>query len=152
MKKFSFSLQKLLHYKEQVLDVERTVLADMNAVLNALTAERDKMTCERGERVRWLRKKTASGIAAIEMESHKNFLTSLDFAIKNKEQQIKLQRAAVEKQQDKVREVKVEISTMEKLRERKLEEYNYKAQKADELFIEEFVSYGKSASQGHQAV
>ena len=146
MKKFSFSLQKLLSYKEQILDTERTTLANMNAVLAGFMAELEEMQAQREERTAEFREKSKIGMPAIEMESHKNFLTSLDFLIKQKKLQIRLQKAAVDKQQTRVREVKIEISTMEKLRERKLEEYNYKHQKAEELFIEEFVSYGRTAA------
>jgi len=147
MKKFSFSLQRLLDYKEQVLDIERAVLAEMNAVLRTLEAELEAFGRERAKRIAKLREKAAEGIPAIEMEAHKNFLTALDFAIKNKVRQIKLQSAAADKQQGKVLEVKAEISAMEKLRGRKLDEYNYKSQKADELFIEEFVSHIRCSGQ-----
>jgi flagellar FliJ protein len=150
MKKFSFSLQKLLNYKEQVLDIERTTLADMNAVLAGFVAELELLGAQRAHRVDEFREKSKTGMAAIEMDVHKNFLTSLDYSVKQKKQQIRLQRAAVDKQQSKVREVKIEISTMEKLRERKLEEYNFKNQKAEEIFIEEFVSYGRFTAPAQQ--
>lgn len=148
MKKFSFSLQRLLGYKEQLLDAERAVLADMNAVLNRLIAERDDMQRQQAERCELLRQKALEGMSAIEMETHKNYLTALDFSIRQKKQQIEMQRAAIDRQTDKVREVKLEISSMEKLRERKLEEYNYTAAKEEELFIEEFVSYAKATEAG----
>jgi flagellar biosynthesis chaperone FliJ len=61
--------------------------------------------------------------------------------------QIALQQEAVERQMEKVREAKLEISSIEKLRERKLEEYNYLDNKAQEQFIEEFVSTAKAMSE-----
>ncbi|MDR2908267.1 MAG: flagellar export protein FliJ [Oscillospiraceae bacterium] len=145
MKKFSFSLQRLMGYKEQILDVEITVLADMNAALNGFLAELSELESQHEQRGALLREKARAGISAVELETHKNYLTSLDFSIKQKKQQIKMQRMAIDKQMDKVREAKVEISTMEKLREKKLEEYNYAARKAEELMIEEFVSFSRTA-------
>lgn len=148
MKKFSFSLQKLLDYREQMLEAERTILADMNAILNGLIQEREELQQQQTDRSAQLRELTAGGISAMEMETHKNYLTMLDFTIRQKRQQIELQRRAIDQQTDKVREAKIEISTMEKLRERKLEEYNYGVQKAEEQMIEEFVSNARAVANG----
>jgi len=150
MKKFNFSLQKLLDYKEQLFDVERTILGDMHAALNGMLEERDEMRRQHTGRSAELREKMIAGISAIEMETHKNFLTMLDFSIKQKEQQIELQRKAIDKQTDKVKEAKIELSTIEKLKERKLEDYNYEANKAEQAFIEEFVSNKKATSQSER--
>lgn len=145
MKKFAFSLQKLLDYKEQMFDIEMTVLADMRAVLTRLEQELAEMKDDQNSRAAQLRQKMMRGIPAIEMETHKNYLTMLDFSIKQKAQQIEMQKVVIDKQADKVREAKIEISTMEKLKERKLEEYNHAAGKAEEIFIEEFVANANMA-------
>lgn len=148
MKKFSFSLQKLLDYKEQLFDAERRALADMRAALARMEQEREDMSAERATRTADFCQKAARGIPAVEVETHKNYLTMLDFSIRQKNQQIELQNQAIDKQADKVREAKLEISTIEKLRERKLEEYNYAASKEEELFIEEFVTNTKAVKAG----
>jgi len=145
MKKFMFSLQKLLDYQEQLFDAERAVLADMRAVLARLERELEDMIADRQARTAGYREKAAQGMAAIEMETHKNYLTMLDFSIKQKIQQIEMQKVVIDKQMEKVRQAKLEIATMEKLKERKLEEYNYAANKAHDLFIEEFVSHVRAA-------
>lgn len=144
LKRFSFTLQKLLDYKEQVLEAEGIVLANMNAILARLIAEQNEMRRQRGERRELLQKISAAGITAMEMETHKNFLIALDFSLRQKGQQIALQQQAIHRQMEKVRQAKLEVSTMEKLRERKLEEYNYLAQKEEERLIEEFVTTSKA--------
>lgn len=148
MKKFSFSLQKLLNYKEQVFDAEMTTLAEMRAVLATLEGELADMQTERKTRYADFTSRAARGIAAIEMETHKNYITMLDFATKQKQNQIEMQQRAVDKQAEKVFECKMEISTMEKLREKKLEEYNSMVAKAEEIFIEEFVTNSKALKAG----
>lgn len=140
MKKFTFSLQKLLNYKEQVFDIERGILADMNAVLHQMREELSSLQQELRKGSQELNQKYAEGITALEILSHKTYLTAVGDAIIAQRDQIELQRQAIDRQMDKVREAKIEISTMEKLREKKVEEYNYMAQKAEDLFIEEFVS------------
>lgn len=151
MKKFTFSLQKLLGYKEQLFDAERTILSDMRAALARMTGELEDLRAEHAERSLAFNKRAAEGTTAREMELSKMYLTIIDNNIEQKLAQIEMQRRAIDKQMDKVREAKIEISSMEKLRERKLEEYSYLAGKADEQFIEEFVSNTRASAQGNIA-
>lgn len=147
MKRFSFSLQKLLDYKEQLFDIERTILGDMRAALNRMLEELENLKKEHTDRSRAFNEKAAAGTSVQEIELHKVYMRMIDYNIEQKIMQIDLQRRAIDKQTDKVREAKIEISTMEKLKERKIDEYNYKAMKADELFIDEFVNNKRAASQ-----
>lgn len=140
MKKFSFSLEKLLSYKEQVFDIERGVLATMNALLHQLREELTALQQEKKRSGDELNARYAQGVTALDIARHKTYLDALGEAMEEKKIRIELQRQAIDRQTDKVREAKIEISTMEKLREKKLEEYNYSQQKAQELFIDEFVS------------
>lgn len=146
MKKFSFSLQRLLNYTEQVLDTERATLGDMNAVLRGFQNELADMLNERASRITEFSEKNSQGTTPLTLEMQNNYIKSLDEDIFNKQNQIIMQKKVISKQEDKVRETKMEISTMEKLREKKIEEYNYLDNKEQELFIEEFVS-NKNVSQ-----
>ena len=145
-KKFSFSLQKLLSYKEQLFDIEQTILNDMRAVLHGFEQELLHLQREHIRRSDEFNQKMLDGTTPAEMERYKNYMMMIDLNIQHKEKQIELQKLAIDKQMDKVRECKIEISTIEKLREKKLEEYRYNENKAEELFIEEFVSNTKAAS------
>lgn len=139
-KKFSFSLQRLLSYKEQVFGVEQGVLAEMNARLTGLQQELADLELALRQGADEFNQQAAQGVSAMEIMQHKTYLGSLNESILQKKWEIKLQRQAIDRQTDKVREAKIEISTMEKLKEKKLEEYNYQENKAQELFIEEFIS------------
>jgi hypothetical protein len=57
-----------------------------------------------------------------------------------------MQQKAIEKQEERVRETKMEIQAIEKLKEHKIEEYNHLDRKEQELFIEEFVSNAKATA------
>ena len=146
MKKFAFTLQRLLDYKEQVFEAERNILVEMNAVLARLYAELSAMREELAARVSAFNAKAAQGILPAEIQAHKYYLVVLNEGIRSKEAQIEMQQQAVDRQMDTVREAKLEISTMEKLRDKKLEEYQYLVTKADEQFIEEFVSNQRAVS------
>ena len=147
MKKFVFSLQKLLDYRIQVLDAERATLADMNAVLRGFESELEAFQNERARRSSEYQERIREGVTPLDMEMHRNYLRTLDDAIFQKEVQIDMQRKVIDKQMDKVRETNMDISILEKLKENKLEEYNHLDQKEQELFIEEFVSNKKVMSE-----
>ena len=144
MKKFQFSLQKLLDYKGQVFDAERGVLAGMHARLNELHEELEQMRAELRRSGDELTRKYAEGITSLEITRHKTYLSAIGDDIVLKQREIELQRQAIDRQTDKVREAKLEISTMEKLKEKKLEEYTYLENKLQEQFIEEYVSTQKA--------
>lgn len=146
MKRFSFSLQRLLDYTRQVLDIERATLADMNAVLRRFQDELERMKAEYIRRDREFAALKGEGLTPLDMRNHVNYLRRLDEDIHDKAVQIEMQQKVVSKQTDKVISVNMEISTMDKLRDHKLEEYNYLDSKEQELFIEEFVSNKKATA------
>lgn len=147
-KKFSFSLQRLLDFKVQLFDVERTILAEMNALLQQMNQELEDLYREHREKTQELREESARGMTSLQWMNHKNYLRLVEELIQEKLRQIELQVEAIERQTDKVREAKIEISSIEKLKEKKWEEYVYKENKAEEQFIEEFVSNTRAVAGG----
>jgi flagellar FliJ protein len=145
MKKFNFPLQRLLGYRQQLFDVERGVLANMNSALQDMEAELESLKEKLAQSSEELNRRTKIGVTALEIATHKNYLNLLRDEIFGKMEQIHQQKLAIERQQQKVMDAKIDISAMEKLREKRLAEYNAAVQKADEQFIEEFVSNRKSS-------
>lgn len=146
-KKFTFSLEKLLSYKDQLLEHEITVLTELNAHLNRLREELEALYANRKKQTDAMLLKFSQGTTAFEIQRHKHFIEVIDAQIEEKKLSIEKQQKLVAKQMEVVREAKMEVSTIEKLKEKKLEEYNYKENKAQELFIEEFVNNQKSGVQ-----
>jgi flagellar FliJ protein len=105
----------------------RTQLSEMNDELHRSSED--------------LNEKYKTGLTALEIGTHKAYLTSVGESIALQELRIMQQIEAIDKHTDVVREAKIEISTIEKLKEKKLEEYNYQVQKEEELFIDEFVRF-----------
>ena len=77
---------------------------------------------------------------------HKKYVSSLQQDIYRIKAQMTQKREEIEIQLEKVVEATKEVSKLEKLEEKQLEEYRYAAQKEEELRIEEFVSNGVSNS------
>jgi flagellar export protein FliJ len=146
MKRFAFSLQRLLDYRQQVLEAERATLAEMNAVMRRFVQELSDMKADWARRTQEIVELAANGTVSFELQRHSNYLRALDEEIFNKQVQIEMQQKVIDKQEERVRETKMEIQTIEKLKENKLEEYNYLDRKEQELFIEEFVSNTKATA------
>jgi flagellar FliJ protein len=146
MKRFAFSLQRLLDYRGQVLEAERATLAEMNAVMRRFVQELADLKAEWARRTVELTELAQRGTVSHELQRHSNYLRVLDEEIFNKQVQIEMQQKVIDRQEERVRETKMEIQTIEKLKENKLEEYNYLDRKEQELFIEEFVSNTKATA------
>ncbi len=80
------------------------------------------------------------GISAMEMFIFKEHHNSLRLGIEDVKKSIEKLDIAIEKQTGVVTEASKDVKSLEKLEEKQLEDYNFKAAKADEAFIEEYVS------------
>lgn len=145
MKKFSFSLQNVLDFKNQYLDGVKNEYAAAAAdvmkqqeVINALKKRYSDTNDE------YNRKKIA-GMEISDIFHYDTYLKRIENEI-NHELSIlhHLEEIREEKFQVMVL-AKQEVTSLEKLREQRLEAYNYQIQKSEELFVEEFVS-NKSVS------
>lgn len=140
MKKFQFTLDKLLDYKGQVLNKEKNDLAALNVqraeAAEQLAALENELKCARDE----FNRKAALGISPMEMTVFTNYHKSLRLSIEETQHDIENLDKAVEKQLGVVVEASKDVSSLEKLEEKQLEDYKFKAAKADENFIEEYVN------------
>ena len=146
MKKFNFTLQSLKRYNDQVLSGEKSVLGRLRAELAEQQALLDEKTAEYEQSIIKLNALVSEGTTAIRLSLHKKYVSSLQQDIYRIKAQMAQKREEIEIQLEKVVEATKEVSKLEKLEEKQLEEYRYAAQKEEELRIEEFVSNGVSNS------
>lgn len=140
MKKFQFTLNKLLIFKEQILKKEKNELASLRAQQQAAVNERDKLEAEMHLRNSEFIQKTAAGMSAQEMISEKGYLSYLVNQIRIYENTIIALGAKIDKQLSNVIEANKEVSSLEKLEEKQYEQYKKDVQKSEELFIDEYVT------------
>lgn len=140
MKKFYFALDTVLNYKEQVLE-------NLQGEHARIIAER--VECERGiealeqEQREWmaeLEKKKLQGLSITDMQTYDRFLTSLRGKIEREQQRLAEILIREERKREEVVEARKETASITKLKERKRAQYDKEVQKADEQFIDEFVS------------
>lgn len=143
-------MDKLKGYKEQVLSKEKGDLAALRAQQAKYAAEQAKVQAELDEANEEFLRKSGSGMTIMEMTLFKEYLNSLSDQIRELERKIQLEEEKIKFQTKVVVEANKDVSSLEKLEDKQREEYNFKAAKAEEQFIEEYVSnsvYYKTANQ-----
>ncbi|NCC15157.1 MAG: flagellar export protein FliJ [Clostridia bacterium] len=140
MKKFSFQLESVMNYKNQRLENKKAEHARIIAKVNEQNQKIDSL----GEKFKGINleynEKKVAGISIIEAMEYSGFLYKLEVEIQQEKRLLNDLKKIEEEKRAEVVEVKIETSTLEKLKEKKLESYNKEVQKSEERYIEEFVS------------
>lgn len=140
MKKFQFSLQKLMDFREQELDRQKNTLSMLQADLRLIQEAREVLLDKVDEQSEQLERVCRLGSSASDIAMRKRYIVTLQQEIHLKEQQALQKQQEIEQQLGVVVEATKDVKTLEKLEEKQLEEYNHQAGKENEQFIEEFVS------------
>lgn len=144
MKKFKFSLDSVLSYKQQVLESlqgeHAAILAqvrEQEAVLER--AWQDYRACD----AEYSQRK-AEGITITDAMVYQNGLRVLERDIQRETDKLEALRKKEEKKRQEVVDAKIDTSSIEKLKEKKLDLYNKEVAKSEELLIDEFVSSARA--------
>jgi len=140
LKKFQFSLQKLMDFREQELDRQKNTLSMLQADLRRIQEAREVLLDKVDEQSEQLERVCRLGSSASDIAMRKRYIVTLQQEIHLKEQQALQKQQEIEQQLGVVVEATKDVKTLEKLEEKQLEEYNHQAGKENEQFIEEFVS------------
>ncbi len=140
MKKFSFPLDTVLNYKDQVLD---NLKSEHAQILSRVAQQENKIKSMNDLRnvacVRF-REEAQTGISINTMREYETYIIHMEKKILTEHGVLATLKKKEEQKRSQVVEAKIEKSSIEKLKEKKLMLYNKEAQRSEELFIEEFVS------------
>ena len=140
MKKFKFSLDSVLSYKQQVLDA----LKGEHAVILAQVREQEDVLEAVWKAYRdcneEYRQRKAEGITVTDAMLYQNGLRVLERDIQRETDKLEELRKQEEAKRQEVVDAKIDTSSIEKLKEHKLEDYYKAVQKDEEKLIDEFVS------------
>ena len=140
MKKFKFSLDSVLSYKEQMLDV----LKGEHAVLLGEIRAQEERLADCWARYRAYNeeycRRSREGLPITEALICQSSLRAMEREIQQETTNLETLRTKEEKKREEVVEARKETSSIEKLKEKKLTDYRKAEAKSEELFVEEFVS------------
>ena len=140
MKKFKFSLDTVLSYKQQVLGVLQGEYAEAMAQVHAQEALLEKLWRQYRDCNEDYRDQAMEGMPITDALMYQSALRAAEQEIQMETKRLEELQAEAEKRREKMVEAKKETSSIEKLREKKLDAYHKEEAKNEELFIEEFVS------------
>lgn len=144
MKKFEFSLEKLLDIKEQLTDKEKQRLAALRQEKAALTTQLENMELLVVRKSEELMRRLQKGAIAIEVAHEKRFISMKQQEIKLKNMEIQRKEEEIQRQLKLVMDLNREVETILRLKESQYEEYLEAERKEQDLFIEEFVRNSKA--------
>ncbi len=144
MKKFSFSLDKVLDYKQQILEsVQAEHAAALAEVHRQEEVLRDAWHGYRTYNEEFCESKK-TGLLITEALFYESRLRAMEAKIQQETKQLEKLREIEEQKRSVVVEAKKETASLEKLKEKKLDLYQKAVQKSEEASIEEFVSNSRA--------
>ena len=140
MKKFRFSLETVLDYKQQALDALQIEHGAILAQVRAQEAEIQEMEAAYRQLDEEFTRRKLEGIAILDAMKYEQYLRSSERQLQEAYEHLAQLHRREEAKREQVVEAKKETSSIEKLREKKLDSYNKAVQKSEEAMIDELVS------------
>ena len=140
MKKFRFSLETVLDYKQEVLSALQTEHAAILARVHAQEDLLEELENYYSELDAEFTERKLEGITILDAMQYEQYLRAMEREIQEAVLELERLRQEEEAKRAQVVEAKKDTSSIEKLREKKLDSYNKAVQKSEELIIEEFVT------------
>ena len=140
MKQFNYRLETVLAYKTQVLDNLKSEHAVIIQKVNRKQEEIQGLNRELVSYESGFDEVKEKGAAIEDYRLFDMCIGRMEEIIDTEKERLKQLRQEEDAKKQEVVEAKVDTSKFEKLKEKKFQEYQKAVMKADELFIEEFVS------------
>lgn len=149
MKKFQFHLEKLLSYKDQMLDSEMMNLAVLNGLLSNAQEKMDKLENERDRYNEELSGKVKGHVSPATFKLYASYEGHIKEQMELCQKEIREISNQIEKQIDIIKELKKETRSLETLKETKYTEYKKDDIKRSELLMDEFISRNRIVEQAN---
>ncbi|MFR9151044.1 MAG: flagellar export protein FliJ [Hungatella sp.] len=140
MKKFAFSLERMLNFQSQNLEKEMGILGRMTAERDALEAPKRDMADKAAGVQADITRREAEGTTIFMLKACFSILESARNQLEEMEEELKLLQAGLERQRQIVTEASREVKKLEKLKEKQLEEYHRGEAKEQQETIAEHVA------------
>ncbi len=147
MKKFRFSMESVLRYRQQMQDAVQIEYAEAMARVHEEERKLQALIDRYHEVNAEYRQRKAEGISVADAFGFDMSLEAQSRAIQKQELVLKQAQAAAEKKRDELVQARRDSATIENLREKKLDQYNKAVQKNEEQLIDELVSAARVSAQ-----
>ena len=140
MKKFQFGLDRVLDYRQRILEGRQNEYATATRRVQEQQAKLDAVQGRYQSLNNRFREEAAAGITIADAMSYENGLRVLEREIARETQTLqRLEQEAKEKRQ-RMLQAYMDATVLERLKEKQRDAYEKEVQKRDEQFIEELVS------------
>lgn len=140
MKKFEFTMHKVLDLKNTVLDEEKNRLGQLQAAARLLENQIARLTQAQKEISSEMQERQADGITVAELLGYNARKSNIHMQLEELKERLDEAQKKVDAQMQTVVEASREVSKLEKVEERQYENYREMVKKADAAFMEELVS------------
>lgn len=140
MKQFRYRLETVLDYKNQVLD---NLKSEHAVILQSVNKKQEEIHGLNRELSGMEQEFDRTKEAGATIQNYRLFdmcIGRMEEIIDEEKERLKVLKKKEEQKKQEVITAKVDTSKFEKLRDKKYREYQKEAAKAEEMFIEEFVS------------
>lgn len=140
MKKFYFSLNKVLTYKEQTEELLRNDYMQKLALVREQEVIIEKIKEQYHHYWTTLEDGKQNGCTIVFLQAYEKYLKTIQEQLVKEENILEQLKQDAEEKRHILMMAKIERTSIEKLKEKKQEEYQKLVQKEEELLVEEFVS------------
>lgn len=140
MKKFEFSLEKVLSYKNQTLDVLKNELALLNHQLIKIEEKIAELELVSAQTNQKLQVEMAAGVTSANIGVYKIYLNDISVHIRQKYEEKVKQLNRIASKQKQIINANIEIASLDKLKAKQQEEYRLMYAKAQEIELNEFIT------------
>ena len=140
MKKFRFSLARMLNFQQQNFNKEQNLMSQLIEERTEYEKQKEELQKQMEQLHIQMDQEMKRGTTVFQISTYTSLLENGKHQIEILKDKIKRMELEVERQRQVVMEASREVTKLEKLRDKKLEEYHYAQAKAEEEMVSEFVS------------
>ncbi|SHJ91754.1 flagellar export protein FliJ [Paramaledivibacter caminithermalis] len=144
MKGFKFKYESILNLAKKKEDALKTELGKAYDILNEEKNKLNALVMKDNEYLKIIKNKTSSGCKLITLINIEDYRKDLNMNIAFQNNIIYMKKKEIESIKNQLIEISKEKRIMEKLKEKKLEEFNMMLKKIEERNIDQLITYKNS--------
>jgi flagellar FliJ protein len=150
MKPFAFSFERVRGYKSQLLETEKNTLRTLNKQLADIEEKIRLCRLFQQEKREELQEKQVQGALMRDLEECRFYLNNTRLQLEALNQERELAALAAERQRKVVLKASQEVSGLDKLEEKQLDDYHYlEARYNEKVILEQVINQLSSPKESH---